>query len=138
MEQGEYLFQDNTWFKSKIHGSDGFFWRKARKMFLFTHDLASALNLFEFDYKALSDELQHDGTRVLHCAKKTYLDPNEEREYRRGQAWADDAKNSIRILLDRMVTQWKPEYLRCPKLNLNQLHKSLIPTPLLYVQRGIR
>jgi hypothetical protein len=133
MEQGEYLFSGNAWFRARLAGPDGFYWRKARRMFLFDHDLASALNLFKFDYKAIKTEFGPEGT-TLRGSRNTYLDPNEEREHRAGQTWADDAKNSIRILLDRIVTLWEPKYMKLSKISMNKLHPTLTPVPLRYLQ----
>lgn len=134
MENAEFLFQENSWFKKRLIGPDGFFWKKARKMFLSNHDLASALNLFQYNYKALEIQFLPEGA-VLQCSKNTKLDPGEALDYRRGQAWADDAKNSIRTLLDQIVTRWKPEYLRRPELHMRTLHKSLTLIPLQTVEK---
>jgi hypothetical protein len=133
MEQGEYLFSGNAWFKERLAGPDGYLWKKARKMFLFNHALSSALNLFKFDYKAIETISRPEGT-VLIGSRKTYLDPNEEREHRPGQSWADDAQNSIRTLLDRIVTRWKPNYMYVRKINRDKLHRTLTPVPLQFVQ----
>ncbi len=132
MERGEYLFSGNAWFKERLDGEDGYFWRKARKMFLFNHDLSSALNLFNFNYKAIKTISRPEGT-ILMGSRKTNLDPNEEREHRPGQSWTDDAQNSIRTLLDRIVTRWVPKYLYSTKINTNKLHPTLTPLPLRFV-----
>jgi hypothetical protein len=130
---GEYLYSGNAWFKERLAGIDGFYWRKARRMFLFDHDLSSALNLFKFDYRAIKTEFHTDGI-TLRCSRNTYLDPDEEREYRSGQAWTDDAKNSIRTLMDRIVTIWEPKYMKSSRISLHKLHPTLTPLPLQYVK----
>jgi len=135
MEQGEYLFSGNAWFRERLDGDDRFFWRKARRMFLFDHDLSSALNVFKFDYKAIKTEFGSEGTITLRGSRNTYLDPNEEREHVPGQSWADDAQNSIRALLDRIVTLWVPKYMKSSKISINKLHHTLTPAPLRYVQK---
>ncbi|CAF4213213.1 unnamed protein product [Adineta steineri] len=132
METNEYLHGGSAWFKERLNGPDGKYWRKARKCFLFKNDLSSALNLFKFDYKAIKTISGPEGT-ILESSGKTVLDPSEKREHRPGQSWADDAKNSVRTLLDRIVTRWAPEYLYLPKINIRKLHDSLSPEPLQYV-----
>ncbi|CAF1447780.1 unnamed protein product [Adineta steineri] len=129
METHEYLYSGSTWFNDRLHGADGKYWRKARKCFLFKNNLSSALNLFKFDYKAIQIISRPEGT-ILKGTGKTTLDPDEKREHRPGQAWADDAKNSIRTLLDRIVTRWVPKYLYLSKINIRKLHDSLTPEPL--------
>ncbi len=133
MEQGVYLFSGNAWFKEHLDGPDGVLWRKARKMFLFNHALSSALNLFKFDYRAIKTISRPEGT-VLIGSRKTNLDPNEEREHKPGQAWIDDAKNSIRTLLDHIVTRWVPKHMYLKKINCDKLHRTLTPVPLQFVQ----
>jgi hypothetical protein len=133
MEQGEYLFSGNTWFREHLDGPDGYLWKRARKMFLFNHALSSALNLFHFDYKAIKTISRPEGT-ILTGSRKTNLDPNEDREYRPGQAWTDDAQNSVRTLLDCIVTRWVPKYMYSSKINCEKLHPNLTPVPLQYVQ----
>ena len=134
MEQGEYLFSGNSWFKERLDGPDGHLWRKARKMFLFNHNLSSSLNLFKFDYRSIKTITRPEGAIILRGSKKTALDPNEEREFRPGELWADDAKNSIRTLLDRIVTRWVPKYVSLARINVHRLHATLTPTPLQYVK----
>ena len=133
MEQGEYLYSGNAWFKEHLDGPDGYLWRKARKIFLFNHDLSSALNLFKFDYKAIQTRSEPEGTVVI-CNRKTTLDPNEKREHRPGQSWADDARNSVRTLLDQIVTRWVPHYMDFKKINSQKLHSTLTPASLEYVK----
>ena len=134
MEQAEYLFSGSAWFKEHLDGPDGRLWRKARKMFLFNQNLSSALNLFKFDYKAIQTISSPEGTSLI-CSKKTALDPDEEQERRPGQTWTDDAQNSIRTLLDRIVTRWIPKYMHQPRINSDKLHRSLTPVPLQYVRQ---
>jgi hypothetical protein len=129
MEEGEYLYSGNAWFKAQLNGPDERLWRKARKMFLFDHTLASALNLFKFNYKAIETVSRPEGV-VLSGGQNTSLDENDQSEYRPGQSWIDDAQNSIRILLDRIVTQWKPEYMNHSRMKFYTLHDSLTPEPL--------
>ncbi|CAF3448776.1 unnamed protein product [Rotaria sp. Silwood1] len=133
MEQVEYLYSGNTWFRERLDGADGRLWRKARKMFLFNHDLSSALNLFKFDYKAIKTISRPEGT-ILQGSRNTTLDSSQERVHRPGQSWTDDAQNSIRTLLDRIVTRWKPNYMHASKINTEKLHPSLTPIPLKSVQ----
>ncbi|CAF3445449.1 unnamed protein product [Rotaria sp. Silwood1] len=133
MEQVEYLYSGNTWFRERLDGADGRLWRKARKMFLFNHDLSSALNLFKFDYKAIKTISRPEGT-ILQGSRNTTLDSSQERVPRPGQSWTDDAQNSIRTLLDRIVTRWKPNYMYASKINTEKLHPSLTPIPLKSVQ----
>ncbi|CAF3698007.1 unnamed protein product [Rotaria sordida] len=134
MEQGEYLYSGNAWFKEHLDGPDGHLWRKARKMFLFNHDLSSALNLFKFDYKAIKTISRPEGT-ILHGSRNTTLDSNQESEHRPGRSWTDDAQNSIRTLLDRIVTRWIPNYMYASKINIKKLHHSLTPVPLKLAQK---
>jgi hypothetical protein len=134
MEQGEYLYSGNAWFKERLDGNDGHLWRKARKMFLFNHDLSSALNLFKFDYRAIETISIPKGT-IRIDSRRTALDPNQKNEYRPGQSWTDDAQNSIRTLLDRIVTRWIPNYMHSSKVNSEKLHRSLTPLPLQFVQK---
>lgn len=133
MEQREDLFSGNAWFKEHLDDQDGHLWRRARKMFLFNRALSSALNLFNFDYKAIQTISRPEGT-VLIGSKRTNLDPSEEREYRPGQSWADDAQNSVRTLLDHIITRWIPKYLHLSKINTDRLHRTLTPLPLQFVQ----
>jgi hypothetical protein len=133
MEQGEYLYSGNAWLKEQLDGPDRRYWLRARKMFLFGHDLSSALNLFRFDYKAIQTISRPEGT-ILIGSGKTTLDPNEKREHRAGQSWADDAQNSIRTLLDRIVTLWVPKYMYLHKINIDKLHRTLTPAPLQFVR----
>jgi hypothetical protein len=133
MEQVEYSFSGNAWFKERLDGPDGHLWRRARKTFLFNHTLSSALNLFKFDYRAIETISKPEGT-ILRGSRNTDLDPNEEREHRPGQSWADDAKNSIRTLLDRIVTLWEPKYMKLSRININKLHPTLTPVPLQFVR----
>jgi hypothetical protein len=133
MEQGEYLFSGNTWFKERLDGPDGYLWKRARRLFLFDHDLSSALNLFKFDYKAIQTKSGSEDTICID-SKKTTLDPNQKREHRPGQSWTDDAQNSIRTLLDCIVTRWVPNYMYLSKINTGKLHPTLTPVPLQYVQ----
>ena len=129
MEEGEYLHSGNAWFKAQLNGPDGRLWRKARKLFLFDLTLASALNLFKFDYRAIQRVSKPEG-EVLVGKKDTLLDENEQGEHRPGQSWTDDAQNSIRILLDRIVILWRPEYMEHSRMKLRTLHDSLTPDPL--------
>jgi hypothetical protein len=133
MEQVEYLFSGSAWLKERLEGPDGHLWKRARKMFLFNHNLSSALNLFNFDYKAIKTISRPEGT-ILRGSRNTALDPSEEREHRSGQSWTDDAKNSIRTLLDRIVTRWVPKYMKLSRININKLHPTLTPVPLQFVQ----
>ncbi|CAF1182581.1 unnamed protein product [Adineta steineri] len=129
-----YLFGGNVWFKERLSGDDGRYWRKARKYFLFKNDLSSAINLLKFDYKVIQSMSRPEGT-ILRSSGKTTLDPGAKREHRPGQSWTDDAKNSVRILLDRIVTRWAPEYLYLLKIDIIKLHDSLTPEPLQYVKK---
>ena len=133
MEQVEYLYSGSAWFKEHLDGPDGYLWRRARKMFLFNHNLSSALNLFKFNYKAIQRESGLEGA-VLIGARNTALDPNEEGERRPGQSWTDDAQNSVRTLLDRIVTRWLPKNMYLPKINTERLHRTLTPLPLQFVR----
>lgn len=134
MEQGEYLFSGNAWFKEHLDGPDGRLWRNARRMFLFNQDLSSALNLFKFDYRAIETISRPEGT-ILRGSRTTELDPNDVQDSRRGRAWSDDAKNSVRTLLDRIVTLWRPKYLSARRINTARLHPTLTPLPLQYVKQ---
>jgi hypothetical protein len=133
MEQGEYLYSGNAWLKKHLSGPDKYYWRKARKLFLFNHNLSSALNIFKFNYKAIKTISRPEGT-ILLGSKKTNLDPDEEQQQHSGQSWTDDAQNSIRTLLDRIVTLWVPKYMYSSKINCEKLHPNLTPVPLQYVQ----
>lgn len=135
MESTEYLFSGNAWFKERLDGPDGRLWRKARKMFLFNHNLSSALNLFKFRYQAIETISRPEGTTVLRGSTNTVLNSNEEEEYRPGQSWTDDAQNSIRTLLDRIVTRWAPKHLSLSRINTNRLHATLTPDPIQYVRQ---
>lgn len=133
MEQGEYLFSGNAWFREHIDGPDGHLWRRARRMFLFNQDLASALNLFKFDYRIIETISRPDGI-ILRGSKTTESDLNDVQDSRRGRAWNDDAKNSVRTLLDHIITRWKPQYLSARRINTARLHPTLTPLSLQYVQ----
>ena len=133
MEQFEYLYSGNAWFKNHLDSPDGHLWRKARKMFLFNNHLSSALNLFKFDYKAIRTISRPEGT-ILIGSEKTTLSFYQEGKYQPGQSWADDAQNSIRTLLDRIVTQWIPDYLNSRRISIEKLHRSLTPDPLTWVE----
>jgi hypothetical protein len=135
MEQGEYSYSGNAWFKEHLDGPDGHLWRRARKMFLFNHNLSSALNLFKFNYKAIQTLTRPEGGIILTGSRKTALDPNEQGDYRPGQSWTDDAQNSIRTLLDRIVTRWLPNYMYRARINTEKLHRSLTPQPLEFVKK---
>ncbi|CAF4346395.1 unnamed protein product, partial [Rotaria magnacalcarata] len=63
------------------------------------------------------------------------LGSRPEGEFRPGQLWADDAKNSIRTLLDRIVTRWIPQHLLPRRINYQRLHRSLTPVPLSFTQK---
>ena len=132
MATTEHLISDSLWLKERLDGRDGHLWRRARKMFLFEQDLSSALNLFKFDYKAIKHVTCPEGA-ILRASRNTTLDPDDESDRRPGRAWADDAKNSIRTLLDRIVTLWEPHYLYQSKVRMNVMHPSLSPESLRYV-----
>ncbi|CAM4798071.1 unnamed protein product [Rotaria magnacalcarata] len=134
MEVGEYLYSGNAWFKEHLDGIDAHLWRRARKMFLFKQNLSSALNLFNFDYRAIENISKPEGT-VLNGSRDTALGSRPEGEFRPGQLWADDAKNSIRTLLDRIVTRWIPQHLLSRRINCQRLHRSLTPVPLSFTQK---
>lgn len=129
MENYESLYSGNAWFKERLAGPEGHLWKRARKMFLFKQDLSSALNLFKFDYKAIKTLSRPTGD-ILQGSRDTTLTSNSNDEFRPGQSWADDAKNSIHTLLDRIVTRWMPTYLNVSRIRLERLHRSLIPLPL--------
>ncbi|UJR26954.1 hypothetical protein I4U23_008261 [Adineta vaga] len=129
MEQREYLYSGHAWFKERLNGEDGHLWKRARKLFLFNMDLSSALNIFRFDHNAIKTLSSSKGVTII-GSKNTDLDPNEPREHRPGHSWTDDAKNSIRILLDRIVTRWKPNYMYQHRINTEKLHHSLTPVSL--------
>ena len=131
MEQGEHLFSGNTWFKERLNGDDAYYWKKARKLFLFRMTLSSALNLFKFDYRAVQTQRGDEGSIVIISKNRT---PDEDDKYRPGQVWIDDAKNSIRTLLDLIVTRWMPNYLRENRIGMETLHNTLTPVPLQHVQ----
>ena len=126
MEDREYLYSGSAWFKERLDGPDGALWRRARKMFLFDNTVASALNLFEFDHRAIHAISRPEGTELV-IGTNTNLREDEEKA---GRAWTDDANNAIRHLLDRIVTQWRPDYLEQRRIKTSYLHRSLIPSPL--------
>ena len=133
MEDREYAYSGNAWFKEQLDGPDGQLWGRARKMFLFDHTLSSALNLFKFDYRAIQSITRPEGTELV-ISKDHDLKSTDEDDRRPGRAWIDDANNSIRTLLDRIVTIWQPTYLRAKRINMHKLHNSLTPIPLQQVQ----
>ncbi|CAF3321766.1 unnamed protein product [Rotaria socialis] len=134
MNSGEDSYSGNAWLKEHLDGTDAHLWRRARKMFLFRQNLSSALNLFNFDYRAIENISKPEGT-VLSGSRDTALGSRPEGEFRPGQLWTDDAKNSIRTLLDRIVTRWIPKHLHLRRINYERLHKSLTPVPLSFVQK---
>ncbi|CAF4158559.1 unnamed protein product [Adineta steineri] len=132
--EDEYLFSGSAWFKERLKGADSRYWKIARKYFLFKKDLSSAPNLFKFDYKAIKTISRPQGT-ILMSFRGVTLDPDEISEHRPGRPWTDDAKNSIRSLLDRIATRWEPKYLYPPKTDIRKLHDSLTPEPLRHVEK---
>ncbi|CAF3567573.1 unnamed protein product [Adineta steineri] len=132
--EDEYLFSGSAWFKERLKGADSRYWKIARKYFLFKKDLSSAPNLFKFDYKAIKTISRPQGT-ILMSFRGVTLDPDEISEHRPGRPWTDDAKNSIRSLLDRIATRWEPKYLYPPKTDIRKLHDSLTPEPLQHVEK---
>lgn len=133
MEDRTYLYSGNAWFKEQLDGPDGHLWCRARKMFLFDRSLSSALNLFKFDYRAIKAISRPEGIDlVIH--KSNTLTNNDEQDNRPGRAWIDDAQDSIRILLDRIVTMWQPRFLTQKRINMHHLHRNLTPVPLQMVK----
>ena len=132
MEQTKYFYSGSAWLEERLDGPDGRLWKRARKMFLFDRNLSSALNLFKFDYKAIQSISRPEGT-VLTGSRKTML--TDEEASQKGRAWTRDAENSIRTLLDRIVTRWMPKYMYESKINIEKLHRSLTPVRLQYVQQ---
>ncbi|CAF0735561.1 unnamed protein product [Adineta ricciae] len=134
MDQGEYLYSGHAWLKEHLNGVDGPLWKKARKLFLFNMELSSALNLFKFDYRAIQRISRPEGVIII-GSKKIDLDPDEPREHQPGHSWTDDAQQSIRTLMDRIVTRWIPNYIFHDKINMNKLHQSLTHDPLQFVRK---
>lgn len=132
MEQTKYFYSGSAWLEERLDGPDGRLWKRARKMFLFDRNLSSALNLFKFDYKAIQSISRPEGT-VLTGSRKTML--TDEEASKKGRVWTHDAENSIRTLLDRIVTRWMPKYMYESKINIEKLHRSLTPVRLQYVQQ---
>jgi len=132
MEQTKYFYSGSAWLEERLDGPDGRLWKRARKMFLFDRNLSSALNLFKFDYKAIQSISRPEGT-VLTGSRKTML--TDEEASQKGRVWTRDAENSIRTLLDRIVTRWMPKYMYESKINIEKLHRSLTPVRLQYVQQ---
>jgi hypothetical protein len=130
MENEESLFRGSQWLQQRLSGPDKNLWRRARKMFLFNQNLSSALNLFNFNYRAITSVTRPEGIIIKCKEKKTNLANCQIAESRPGGFWKDGKNNSIRILLDRIVTRWKPEYLDNSSINSDTLHPTLTPEPL--------
>ena len=130
MEGGEYLFSAHAWFKQQLEGPDGNLWRRARKLFLFNREIATALKLFDFDYNLVRSELQSNSV-ILFGGRE---DPSNIQNSFSSSTWIGDAKSACRILLDRIVTLWNPNYLSSEHIRINKLHATLTPDTLLSVQ----
>ena len=44
--------------------------------------------------------------------------------------WTENTDNSVRTMIDLIITRWKPQYTNEKQLSFKQLHQSLISTPL--------
>lgn len=129
MADSETVLSTHPWLRERYNGPDGRLWRQARKVYLFDLTLSSALNLFQFNYKRVEGTLK-DNSVILRARSKMTVDAQDEQPYVPGSKWRDDAKSSIRVLIIRIVTLWKPEFLDKHKISCYKLHDTLTPDQL--------
>lgn len=107
-------YLNNSWLEERFNRPDAYLWFKARKMMLLSKPTTSALDLVDMD------------------TEKLYSNSNQIEETNRQETclrWTENTDNSVRTLIDFIVTRWKPEYLDKPRLNAREIHRNLISTP---------
>ncbi|CAF1247941.1 unnamed protein product [Didymodactylos carnosus] len=117
----------NTWYQERLDGNEGDLWRKARYLFLFNKTFASALNLFDLEIDIFDDLPRPIAIREEENSR--HIIENADQPMRE-QSWTAEVKQFVRILLDRIVTRWKPEYMNVKRISIQKLHESLTPVPL--------
>jgi hypothetical protein len=108
----------NLWLEERFNGNESGLWFKARKMVLLSKPSASALDLVEEN------------------PEKNYFNLNHNESIKsqpRSLRWTENADNSVRTMIDLIVTRWKPHYANEEQPSFRQLHQSLISTPLEHV-----
>ncbi|CAF1026767.1 unnamed protein product [Didymodactylos carnosus] len=117
----------NTWYQERLDGDEGDLWRQARYLFLFNKTYASVLNLFELEVDIFDDLPRPIAIRKEENSR--HIVENADQPMRE-QSWTVEVKQFVRILLDRIVTRWKPEYMNVKRISIQKLHESLTPVPL--------
>ncbi|CAF1230519.1 unnamed protein product [Adineta steineri] len=103
-----------TWFQLKRNDPhDGSLWNRARILCTFKRGAITCLYLFQ----RRTENLEQENPRT-----------SSQRSL-----WCNEVHDSIRILLDRIVTRWQPHYLSQRFGTNSALHHSLTPEPLLTV-----
>ncbi len=109
-------YPSNLWLEERFNGNESYLWFKARKMVLLSKPSASALDLV-------------DGNQEKH-----YFNLNQDEPIKNQQKllrWTENTDNSVRIMIDLIVTRWKPQHTNEEQQQgFRQLHQSLTSTPL--------
>ena len=111
----------NPWLEERFNGNESYLWFKARKMMILSKPSASALDLVDENSERISLKLVSQDEQL----------ESQQRSLR----WTENMGNSVRTMIDLIVTKWKPRYTNQNQLSLRQLHESLIPTPLDSIKR---
>jgi hypothetical protein len=111
----ENAYTAKTWFQIKCDDPDTrHLWIKARILCTFNSCPLTALYLFQH-------QTPQSGQR-------------RSRDLSQKAVWSSRVHIGIRILIDRIVTRWKPVYLsQTPRATIYALHTSLTPERLLSV-----
>jgi hypothetical protein len=108
-------YSNNPWLEERFNGNESYLWFQARKMMLLSKPSASALDLVNENPERIYFNLSQD---------------EPMRNQQKSLRWTENTDNSVRIMIDFIVTRWKPQYTNEKQLSFKQLHQSLISTPL--------
>lgn len=106
---------ENKWLTVRFNGPDAYLWFKAKKMVLLKKQNVSAIDL-------IGANIQEPNTLIIHQTNREDFIPKFLR-------WTENTDDSVRTLVDRIVTRWRTEYLHEKSLGPESLHKSLIDIP---------
>jgi hypothetical protein len=108
-------YSNNRWLEERLNGNESYLWYQARKIMLLSKPIASALDLVNGNSEKIYFNLSQD--ELMNSQQKSLR-------------WTENADNSVRMMIDLIVTRWKPQYTYEKQVSFKQLHQSLISTPL--------
>jgi hypothetical protein len=120
-------YSSDRWLTERFNGPEAYLWFQARKLILLSKPTTSALDLIDTDHTTELDLPEISGNSDL-IQEETNTKPKHVR-------WTENTNNSVRILVDNIITRWNPQYLDKKSLSHRTLHNSLIDMPCKHIPR---